>query len=94
MEYWHRLVDAIAANGPFEYAPQKGRVGFMVRVRFAGVNTLRERGMTVHLWLKERVESPRFFKVEHLLRNDWLYWLRFTDPEQIDREVASWLSEH
>jgi hypothetical protein len=32
-----RLVDLIRICGPFEYAPAKTRVAFMVRVRFAAV---------------------------------------------------------
>lgn len=92
MALWDRLIEIVAANGPFDYVVQKGRVGFMVRVRFAGVSAMSERGMTLGFWLKEQVESPRFAKVEHLNRSDWLYRLRVTQLEELDEEVAGWLA--
>jgi hypothetical protein len=43
----------------------KTRLAFMVRVRFAGMGAVSERGMSFPFWLKERIESPRFRKVEY-----------------------------
>lgn len=37
----------IAACGPYELAPAKTRVASMGRVRFAGVNAISDRGMTI-----------------------------------------------
>lgn len=45
----------------------------MMRVRFAGVVRLRKDGLVCGFWLKRRIDSPRFTKVEHLGRTDWIY---------------------
>ena len=81
----------VEACGPFDYHAAKTRIGFMVRVRFAGVTALSDRGMTVEFWLKERVESERFTKVEHLGGRDWIYKLRITSLDDLDAEVQEWL---
>lgn len=41
----------------------KTGIGFMVRVRFAGF-TLQKGGLRVSFWLKRRIDSPRFARVE------------------------------
>jgi hypothetical protein len=64
------LFDACAAMvrsiGAFEFAPARARVAFMVRVRFAGIDRVSDRGLTLHFWLKHRIDSPRFRQVELL----------------------------
>jgi hypothetical protein len=87
-----RFVELIGACGPFEYAPAKTRVAFMVRVRFAGVSNLSERGMTCAFGLRRRLESARIRKVE--LYGSWYgHYLRITAPEELDDEVLGWLRE-
>ncbi len=44
--------------GPVIAAPTKTRVAFMVRVRFAGISALSERGMTVAFALTRPLASP------------------------------------
>lgn len=44
----------IAACGPYEVAPGKTRVAFMARVRFAGVNAISDRGMSIGFGLPGR----------------------------------------
>lgn len=68
-----RLVELVSECGPFEYTATKNRIGFMVRVRFAGVMSLSEQGMTFAFWLKKRIHSPRFAKVEQYTPRDWGY---------------------
>jgi hypothetical protein len=92
-ELFDAFVALVREVGPFTFAPAKTRVGFMVRVRFAGVMRLSDRGMTCGFWLKRRVDSPRFTKVEHLERDDWLYTFRVTDPAELDDEVRGWMRE-
>lgn len=59
-----RFVEMARRCGPVTLQPVKTRVAIMVRVRFAGVQRVSERGMTVAFWLKRRIESPRFRRVE------------------------------
>jgi len=70
----------------------KGGVGFMVRVRFAGVRFRRD-GIVCSFWLKRRIRSPRLRRAEHLDRNDWIYELLVTSPDQLDRELHEWIRE-
>lgn len=91
------LFDAFVALarrcGPFDFAPTKTGVGFMVRVRFAGVQRFSERGMTCGFWLKRKVDSPRFTKVEFIPRDNWIYTTCVTSPEDLGDEVLGWLKE-
>ena len=88
------LVGAVAEQGPFEQVPTKTRIAFMVRVRFAAVNRVRRDGSLVcHVWLKRRVESPRFTKVELLGRTDWVHHFVFRSEDELDDEVRSWIRE-
>lgn len=92
-ELFDSFVGLVRSIGPFDLAPAKTRVGFMVRVRFAGVQRLSDRGMTAGFWLKRRIENPRFTKVEHLGHDDWIYTFRVTSPEELDDEVLGWMRE-
>jgi hypothetical protein len=87
---WVALVEEF---GPFEQVPTKSRIAFMVRVRFAGVVRLRKDGLVCGFWLKRRIESPRFVKVEHLGRSDWVYRFVVRSEEDLDDEVRSWIRE-
>ncbi len=91
MALWGRLVEAMSAIGPYELHATRSRISFMVRVRFAGVSALSDRGMSLNFWLKERIASPRLAKAEHLGHRDWIYRVRITAPEEIDDEVTGWL---
>jgi hypothetical protein len=44
-------------------------------------------------WLKRRVDSPRFDKVDFYGCRDWGYRLRIRDEMQLDDELRIWLSE-
>jgi hypothetical protein len=43
--------------------------------------------MSLNFWLKERIDSPRFRKVEKYGRRDWVYFLRVTTPDDLDEEI-------
>ncbi len=88
-----RFVEMARRCGPVTLQPVKTRVALMVRVRFAGVQRVSERGMTVSFWLKKRIESLRFRRVELIPPNNWLYTLRITALEELDDEVQGWLCE-
>ena len=93
-----RLYDALKAFveeiGPFVVNVNKSRISFQGRVRFAGVPVKnRTGGLVVQFWLKRRVESDRFTKVELLEPSNWIYRFRITDPADLDDEVRDWLVE-
>lgn len=86
-----RFVELIAQCGPYEAAPAKTRVAFMVRVRFAGLSSLSERGMTCAFGLPYPLEHPRIRKIEQSVRNWYGHYLRITSLEQLDDELLAWL---
>jgi hypothetical protein len=85
------LNELVEGCGAFELAPTKSEVAFMVRVRFAQVKRLSERGMTVAFWLKHRIESPRFRRVDFIPPSNWIYTFRVVGLDELDDEVRGWL---
>jgi len=79
--------------GPVSVAPTKTRVAFMVRVRFAGVNRISNRGMTASFALPRRLDSPRIQRVEHPVRRWYVHYFRVSSPEELDDEALEWLRE-
>ena len=89
--YWNALCRMVGTCGPYTVVANKTGIGFMVRVRFAGVRAVSDRGMSLFFWLKQRVDSPRFRKVEYFGGRDWGYHVRVTSPDELDGEVQRWL---
>ncbi len=89
--YWERLCELVGNCGPYSIVASKTRLAFMVRVRFAGMSALSDRGMSFAFWLKRRIDSPRFRKVEHYGGDDWGYHLRVASLDDLDDEVQQWL---
>jgi hypothetical protein len=89
--YWERLQEMVGSCGPYSLVANKTRLEFMVRVRFAGMDAVSERGMSLSFWLKRRLDSPRFRKVEHLGTTNWVYHLRVSSLDELDDEVQRWL---
>jgi Domain of unknown function (DUF5655) len=82
----------IAACGPYEVAPAKTRVAFMARVRYASVNALSDRGMSIHFGLPAPLHHARIRRVERI-GNWFVHHVRITTPEQLDEELLGWLRE-
>jgi len=89
--YWRGLQALVGNCGPYSIVTNKTGLAFMVRVRFAGMSAVSDRGMSYAFWLKQRIGSPRFRKIEHYGGNDWGYLLRATSLEDLDDEVQRWL---
>jgi hypothetical protein len=89
--FWERLQELVGRCGPYTIVANKTRLEFMVRVRFAGMDAVSERGMSISFWLKEQIESPRFRKVAHYGGRDWVYYLRLSALEDLDEEIQAWL---
>ncbi len=89
--YWNKLQEMVGRCGPYTVVASKTRIGFMVRVRFAGLSAMSDRGMSLHFWLKGQIDSPRFSRVEHLGGRDWVYRVRASSLEDLDAEIQDWL---
>ncbi len=90
---YDRFEEMIAACGEYHVAPAKTRIVFLGRVRFAGITSLSERGMSCAFALPGPLESPRFARVEEVVPGWWMHRLRITDPGQLDEEVQAWMRE-
>ncbi len=49
--------------------------------------------LKAHVWFKRRLDSPRFDKIEHLGRRDWVHHFHLRSLEDLDDEVRGWLCE-
>lgn len=88
-----RFEQMIAACGEYHVAPAKTRIAFLGRVRFAGITSLSEDGMTCAFALPRAVKSPRFSKVQEVVPGWWVHRLRVTDEAQLDDEMQAWLRQ-
>jgi hypothetical protein len=90
---FERFRDMIAACGEYSMGPAKTRIAFLAQIRFAGITSLSEKGMTCTFALPAPVRSKRFAKVEEIVPGWWAHRLRITDPDQLDDELQGWLRE-
>lgn len=71
----------------------KTRISFQGRARFASVNRVTRDGLACHIWLKRRLESPRFNRIEHLPPGDHVHHFKLTQVSDLDEEMAGWIAE-
>ena len=90
---YERFVSAVRECGAVTLAPAKTRVGFQVRMIFAAVNKVSDRGLDAHVVLARRLENPRFTRIESLSAKNHVHHFRIRSLEEIDGEVRSWLKE-
>jgi len=79
--------------GPVRIAPAKTRIGFQVRMIFAAVNKLSDRGLDAHVVLARRRKSPRFSRIETMTAKCYVHHFRIQSLSDLDEEVGSWLRE-
>jgi hypothetical protein len=79
--------------GPVTAAPAKTRVAFMVRVRFAGVSSVSDRGMTIAFALRRPLKSPRIFRMVKYNPKWYGHFMRIKLPKELDKELLGWLRE-
>jgi Domain of unknown function (DUF5655) len=79
--------------GPVTVNINKTRISFQGRARFASVNRVTRDGLACHLWLKRRIESPRFTRIEHLPPADHVHNFKLSRASDLDEEMAGWIAE-
>ena len=90
----YKRFDALIRRcGPVKSAPAKTRVGFQVRMIFAAVNKLGEKGLDAHIVLARRLDSPRFRRIEMMTPKCYVHHFRIHSLNELDREVENWLRE-
>jgi hypothetical protein len=87
-----RYLAAVRRCGPVTVVPQKTRIVFMVRVRFAGA-VVRNGWIEAAMWLTRRAASPRVHRIETVAPNCHIPLFRLTTPADVDDELRSLLRE-
>jgi hypothetical protein len=85
-ELFDAWLAAVQSTGPITVSVSKTRIEFMTRARFTGA-VVRRDYLKSALWLKRRVDWPRFTKIEHYGRNDWSHFFEIRDESDIDDEL-------
>lgn len=89
---FRRFARMVRACGPVRMIPQKSRVVFQVRVRFAGCQP-RKSYLVCSVALPRRVENPRFTKITPYGRYFVGHQFHIHRETELDEEVQSWLHE-
>ncbi len=81
--------------GPVRVIPQKSRICFQVRIRFAGA-VVHNSWLDAGVWLPGRVEHPLLVRVEDFQNynsHGYGHHFKFTDPRQVDDSFLPWVRE-
>jgi hypothetical protein len=89
---YRRLLGLIEACSPVTVIPQRSRVAFQVRMRFAAVTPLKS-GLKGHLILASRQQAACFDRVESLTPRSHLHAFRLALKRQLPDEFAHWVRE-
>jgi hypothetical protein len=81
-------VAALEREGPVTISVSKTRIEIMTRARFTGA-VVRKDYLRCALWLKRRVDSPRFTKIEHFGSANWGHYFEIHDESDIDDEILA-----
>jgi hypothetical protein len=92
MKLFRKYAKMVRACGPVKMIPQKTRVVFMTRVRFAGAMP-RKNYLLCSIGLPRRLENSRFIKIESYLKHFHGHTFRINSLNELDDEVQRWLHE-
>jgi len=87
-----RYLAVVRRNGPVTVIPQKSRIAFQVKVRFAGA-IIRAKWIEGAMWLRRRVSDQRFHRVEAYTPRDFGHYFRISRAEDLDATLATYLAE-
>lgn len=78
--------------GAFEVIPQKSRVSFLAKTRFAGAEKPGVDFLRIRFGLPRPLSSKRIERVDRFDR--WyMHYMRLTSPADLDAELHAWLKE-
>ena len=89
---FRKFAKMVRACGPVRMIPQKTRVVFQVRVRFAGAYP-RKSYLLCGFALPYRSADPRFVKIENYAPHFQGHLLRVASEADLDGQVQRWLHE-
>jgi hypothetical protein len=89
-ETFEAILAVVRRCGPVTVLPEKSRIALHVRMSFAAFQR-RRHVLTGHLVLAERIDSPRFTRIEVFSPRNVVHAFRLTGPAEVDDEFAGWL---
>jgi hypothetical protein len=92
LKTFRKFARMVRVCGPAHMIPQKTRVVFQVRMRFAGA-TPRKSHLICHFILPRKIDNDRFHKIETFNPRCHAHYLRVDSEKELTREVTSWLKE-
>jgi hypothetical protein len=90
---YRQFVTFVRRAGPITVNVTKTRIAFQQRARFAGVAGTTKDALICSFWLKRRIHSSRFLRVEFIPPNNYVYQFRLKNATELDREVECWIRE-
>jgi len=69
----------------------KSRIALMVLVRFSGINKLGKDYIEGAFWLKEKIESQKFYKIEFIPKDNFIHRFRIYNETDIDDEFKKYM---
>ena len=88
---YDRLLSAAQSIGPFKEDPKKTSIHLIRKSAFAGVAT-RKDALLVTIKAGADIRSRRVVKHQHASAKRWYLDVRLESPEDVDRELTSWLA--
>ena len=92
MKLFQKYERMIRTCGPVRMIPQKTRVVFQVRVRFAGAYP-RKSHFVASFALPYRANDPRFIRIEKYAEHFQGHSFRVSSEADLDQRVQDWLCE-
>jgi hypothetical protein len=87
LAFVERSVGAVIVN------VDKSRISFQNRARFTTIAGVRKDKLVISLWMKPKIENPRFTRTEFIPPNNWVYQFHLKAPSELDEEIVGWLKE-
>jgi Domain of unknown function (DUF5655) len=91
-ELYKKFEEMVKSCGPIIVIPQKSRVAFQVRVRFAGAIP-RKSFLQCSFGFNHRRDHRRFFKIEKYAPRWYGHYCRIAKEEELDEEFMNWIRE-
>lgn len=85
-----RILEAAGKLGPFQQEAKKTSIHLVRKSAFAGIAT-RKTALILTLKSNKDLPSKRIAKREQASPNRWHLEVRLETPDQVDRELVSWL---
>ena len=90
-EIFARILTSVERLGPVTVLAEKSRIALHARMSFAAF-TPRRHWLNGHVVLAERLDSPRFTRIETYSPRNVLHAFRLDRADQVDAEVLDWLA--